>query len=264
MSRNKILPSSGKYKNARLSLLLVLVFSVLNIIMMFGDMYFLFSSRIATLIATMGLILKAEQGESVYLVVGVIIAIITLVPYLLSWLFSKKHVGWMIAALVLFAVDTVILLIDIPAYMKAGEMSIFADVIVHAIVLYELAVGVKAGFDMKNEEKQEESTKQILESITTLEDTSQTRELFIERKKSFVGCAMAIVVYVNGSEVCRLKNGESQNVSVPVTAFELGVAISNGYAVNKVLVASGETNVSYKLQVKMGFSSSTIEIIKNA
>lgn len=267
MDKKTLLPSAGKYKNARASLLIILLLSALNIIVMFTDTYFLFSARIALLLANVGLILKLETGENIYLIVCIVLAVITLIPYLISWIFSKKHVGWLIVSLVLFIIDTVFVIVDISSYLAVGDFSIFIDLIVHIIVIYELAVGVKAGFDMKKEEREAAQAEEDRSSPFDMDaelapENVETREITVSRKKAFAGCAMPLVIYVNGTEVCRLKNGQSEKIAVPVSAFELGAALSNGLAENKATVEGGYDTPVYVVQVKMGFSSASIVITR--
>ena len=271
MNNNVVLsPNAAKYKNARLSLLLVLIFSVLNLIMMFSNTYLLFSARIPLVIATVGLIMHQDTMEVIYLVITIALAVITLIPYLLCWLFSKKRVGWMIAALVIFSVDTVFLLIDVPSYLASGDFSIFIDVIIHGIIIYELAVGVSSGFKLKTEaalqQQAEEQAAKLAEQAGEQTEESgepvpeETRVITVTRKKSFVGCANPIVVYVNNQAACRIKNGQTEKITVPVTEFQLGAALPNGFAANTVIVPNGYDTPTYSLQIKMGFSSSTILI----
>ena len=265
---NNNLPSTPKYKNARLSLLLVLIFSVINVFAVFTDTYFLFSSRLALVLVAVGAELDAALGETLFVIVFAILAIISLVPYLLCWIFSKKRVGWLIVGLVLFAVDTIILLIDVPGLIAEGNTSIIIDVVVHVIVIVELIIGVKAGYAMKKEallsEEQAQQLQEQNEQFISSSEYSegQTREITFARKKSFVGAAVAIVVCANGREVCRLKNGESKTVELPMMAFELTAMLSNGFANVKEIVSAGETAPKYTFQVKMGLTTSTIEITK--
>jgi len=294
-NRITLLPSSAKYKNARISLLIVLICSVLNLVLLFADHYFLFSARLSLVFFAVGMGMEGASGSEIYLIVGIVLAVISLVPYLLAWIFSKKHVGWMIAGLVYFAIDTVILAIDIPAYIELKDFSFVFDLLVHGVLLYEFAVGVKAGFAMKKEaaeaeakeanaataakipatdladdlfevatadaeKKDEESDGAVDEAKKDAPLQVELREVTFARKKSFVGCAIALVVYVDGVEVCRLKNGESRKVSVPTTAFELGAALSNGLSVEKQNILDGNTASAFTFQLKMGMTAAKILI----
>ena len=260
-----LLPSSGKYKNARLSLLIILLLSVVNVVAMFADTYFLFSAHISLMIANVGLLLKFETGDNVYLIIGIVLSLITLIPYLISWIFSKKRVGWLIVSLVLFVIDTVVLAVEIPAYIDFGDFSIFIDLIVHIIVIYELFVGVQAGLAMKKEaieaaQEEEDTSSPFDLDAELVSESAETREITVSRKKAFTGCAIPMLVYVNGMEVCQLKNGQSEKLVVPASAFELGVALKNGFAANKLTVENGSEPLAYTVWIKAGFASSSVVI----
>lgn len=66
------------------------------------------------------------------------IAVLLLVPYLLCWIFSKNHYGWMIAALVLFSLDTLWLLLNF-------DIGFLLDILFHGYVLFYLIMGVRNG-----------------------------------------------------------------------------------------------------------------------
>ncbi len=78
--------------------------------------------------------------------VGIVIAVFILAIYLVCWIFSKKHYGWMIAALVLFIIDTAIMGVT---YVFAGDTSGILDAVIHIWVLYYLIIGVKYGIKLK-------------------------------------------------------------------------------------------------------------------
>lgn len=264
MNNQKILPSTGKYKNARLALLMVLIFSVLNLVTLFMEMYFLFSSYLALTFAEIGLLMQIESGESIYAIVGIILAVVVLVPFFLSWLLSKKRVGWMIVGLVLFSIDTALLLIDVPAYLSVGEFSIFIDLIIHAVVIVYLALGVKAGYDLKKEEKEakERQAQVQVDAVVTPSFFEVGRKITVTRKKSYAGCAMKMTVYINDKEVAKLKIGESVTVDAPISAFDLAVALGGGMSSAREMVQGGDTNLSYSAKVKMGAFADKIELTK--
>ena len=87
------------------------------------------------------------------------------------------------------------------------------------------------------------------------------RQITVTRKKSFVGCAVPIICYVNGIEVCRLKNGASETFTAPAEPFELGVSLTNGLSANSVPVNYGEAPLSFRLEMKMGMAAAKINIV---
>lgn len=136
-----------KYNTARVNLLLVIAMSVINIIFIAAQTgtYFLFSASIPVVVTDLGVYLYAETGVTASLIIFAVIALALTLPYLLCWIFSKKHFAWMIAALVYFCLDTVCML-----YLFLGDLSAILDVVFHAWILYYLIIGVKYGHQLKN------------------------------------------------------------------------------------------------------------------
>ncbi len=149
----------GKYNSARANLILVIVFTLINTILAFtaSNTYFLFSLfapyimvyQSALYTGNMpGAYTDAEMQltnflpDSVFHVMlacaGIIIAL-----FVLCWVFSKKNkVGWIIAALVLVIIDTLIFLSYCLTYDIIGESII--DIIFHAWVIISLIGGISA------------------------------------------------------------------------------------------------------------------------
>ena len=113
-----------KYRSSRMNLLVVVIFTAINLLLLVtnSDSYFLFSAFIPYFIASIGMALcgrfPAEYYEggiggmafldnTVFAFILSIAIVLTLL-YLLAWLLSnKQRVGWLIFALVFFALDTV-------------------------------------------------------------------------------------------------------------------------------------------------------------
>lgn len=133
-----------KYKNARTYLLIIILFTVLNVVLLItgSDTMMLFSISVPYYAVVMGYFM----GEQTMLVTGCVIAAVMLVVYLLCWIFSKKRTGWLVAALVLFIVDTLVMG---GMYLLASEASGIMDVLIHALVLYYLIVGIHSAAKLK-------------------------------------------------------------------------------------------------------------------
>lgn len=145
-----------RYKNSRANLLLVVVFTVINIVLLIAqsDTYFLFSAYIPYALVALGMLLcgmypSEYYGQdflsmeflspSVFIIFAVIALIITIL-YLISWFFSKNNkAGWLIFALVIFAVDTV------GMFAFVGfELDSVIDIVFHVWVIISLALGINA------------------------------------------------------------------------------------------------------------------------
>ena len=129
---------------ARMNLLLVALFTVINVVAyFFSDFYLLFSANIPYLVTVLGDLLAMELGAPAltYLAVGASLALT--VPYFLGYFLSKKHYGWIVACLVYFALDTVVMFLFL--LIGGGIGSALLDVVFHAWVIYELFKGIRAG-----------------------------------------------------------------------------------------------------------------------
>lgn len=260
MKNNIALSQNGaKYKNARYSLLIIVILSTVNLFsMIFADMYFLFSAYLPQILFYAGHALYSESGMIKFLIVADVFAVIAIIPYLLCWIFSKKRVGWMIAALVMFSLDSLLFLIDYIPYIAAGNFDGILDMVIRIWALGSLILGVKYGFRAK---KEVEETPAISTDgdVPSEEVWQQTRTVTVTRKKSFVGCAAPVVCHVNGREVCTLKNGETKNFAAPVGEFTLSASLSNGLGTGEVTVPA-VIKMEYDLKVKMGMTASKVVI----
>lgn len=158
LSQQEVL--TNKYMSARHNLLLVVIFTLINIVLMLANSntYFLFSASIPYYVVNMGMYLCGKYPQEYYagmgeveffansfLVVMLVIAAAILVLYLLSWIFSKKpRVGWMIFSLVFFALDTLFML-----WFMGISADMILDVVFHAWVLISLTNGIVSYFKLK-------------------------------------------------------------------------------------------------------------------
>ena len=127
----------SRYNIARFDLLLAILFTVVNIVLgeLGGGSYFLFS------------ISFPYYSFDLEDLVMAAFAVIVLVFYFLAWLFSKKKTGWMVAALIAFALDCAYLgFFSVYVVKNLGEYISYTDFImdyiIHAWVLISLIVGV--------------------------------------------------------------------------------------------------------------------------
>ncbi|MBR5535878.1 MAG: hypothetical protein IKU60_04435 [Clostridia bacterium] len=147
-----------KYDQSRSNLLLAIVFTIVNIALLFtssGTM-FLFSITVPYWATAFAYYL--ELG-SLYVVAGIVIAL-----YLICWIFSKKHYGWFIPALILFILDSVYL-----GYISIdmAEASNIVDILVHIWILYYLGTGIYFGYKLKHLPEEEVLNDNQIESPIT-------------------------------------------------------------------------------------------------
>ena len=157
-----------RYNNARNQLLWVVVFSAINLVLQLvgADLYFLFSAFVPLILTSVGLDIcgkypaeyYGEGYESMEFLPSSVLAVIAGISfaivgaYLLFWFLSKKQkVAWLIVALVFFALDTVTMIL-----IAGISVDMVLDLVFHAWVLYALASGVRAAFQLKKLPPEEE------------------------------------------------------------------------------------------------------------
>ena len=133
-----------RYQRGRSSLLLMIVITALNTLLAAtgSETYYVFTNYAAYFCALYGRLFYNQMGESLYLILGCAASALVLVPYLLCWIFSKKRRGWLIAATVMFTVDTLFVVGDAILYMDLGYL---LDVVIHVWVLVELVLAICSG-----------------------------------------------------------------------------------------------------------------------
>ena len=171
----------NKYNSARTSLLAMIAFTVVNIVLLFIDSssYFLFSLYVPYILVFMGLLFTGRLPEifnmeefagfeilpDVVLTVMVCLAVVIILLHVICWFFSKKNrVGWLICALVLFSIDTIIMFL-----MQGVSVDTILDVIFHVWVIVSLVNGIRAHYKLQTlppEEVIVEATGEVMENPT--------------------------------------------------------------------------------------------------
>lgn len=165
LSGRKVL--ENKYANARTNILLVIGFTVINLILLVSNSstYFLFSAYIPYVLVDLGMLLSGKyDGEYTAqllegmetipqaLPVMLVVAVVILALYALCWVFSKKFKkGWLITALVFFGVDSLVMLL-----LSGFMVESLIDYAFHAWVIVSLAMGISACGKMKKLPPEEE------------------------------------------------------------------------------------------------------------
>lgn len=149
-----------KYESARYSLLIVILFTLVNSIMLIcgSESYFLFSAQFLYFILFLAKLLVGKMPADYYdpnepieplpdaIYIGaIVIVVIALAVYFLCWLKSKDlHYNWIIASLVLFCIDVAL------SFITMGfSIDNIIDYLFAAYVIYSIAVGIKAQANIK-------------------------------------------------------------------------------------------------------------------
>lgn len=153
-----------KFNSARSNLLIVIVFTFVNMILLMtnANRYFLFSASIPYAITDLGMYLCGKYPAEYYgadysamefwgtgvFVAFLVIAILILGLYLLCWFMSKKQKSaWLIVALVMFALDTLAMFV-----LYGVSADIVIDIVFHVWAVYYLVIGVMAQSKLKKME----------------------------------------------------------------------------------------------------------------
>ena len=128
----------ANYRKARADLLLMAVLTTINMVLLLvnADYAFAFSATFPQIALAFGVGLAEEFGSAA-LVIGAVMGFASIGLYYLCWALSKQHPGAIIAALVLFSLDTVILLVTL-------GLTAWVDIVFHVAVLVYLIIGTVA------------------------------------------------------------------------------------------------------------------------
>ena len=158
-----------KYEAGRANLMIAIVLTAINIFApIFGaTFYFMFSLHVPSALISSGMLYCGLYPEEIYTELGLegvifldsayfylflIGAIVITLVYVLCWFMSKGNkVGWMIAATVLFAIDTAVI------FLGGFSADLLIDILFHAWVLYYLIVGIISHFKLAKLPREEES-----------------------------------------------------------------------------------------------------------
>lgn len=146
----------SKIASGRHSLLLIMVFTVVNLVMVVLDSgtYFLFSASVPYYLTAFSKGIDngfadgpwTENGPVT--IAALIVSAVILLLFLLCWLLSKKRTGWLVCALVLFGLDTVAL-VWCTFNMINNPADNIVDVVFHIWAIWELAMAIRCGAKLK-------------------------------------------------------------------------------------------------------------------
>jgi hypothetical protein len=149
-----------RYNIGRLNLLLVALFSLINVILLVcgSYTYFLFSASLPYFLTDLGMFMCGRYPEEFYeggyqaysfvdssvLFLLVAAAFVAIAFYVVCYLCSKKNkVGWIIAALAFFIIDTGVLFFE---YDLASSV---IDIVFHIYVIVCFCLGIGAHYKLK-------------------------------------------------------------------------------------------------------------------
>ncbi len=184
-----------RYRSARGNLLIVLIFTAINMGLLITKQftYFLFSAYVPYLITDIGMAMSGQYPADYYtgdladvamfgknfFYIMLAIAIVILMVYLICWIFSKdRKSGWIIFALVLFSIDTALMLL-----LNGIASNMIFDLLFHAWVIFDLVNGIIAASKLKK--LPAEPTEEVAaeeNAVLTTEDSTYIRYADMEAK----------------------------------------------------------------------------------
>ena len=157
--QKKTLPQ--QYLTARVNLMLMIVLSFINLILILADadIQFMFSASLPTFAAIWGYAFDTAANTQIFSILGILVSVVWIGLFLLCFFLSKKRLGFMIAAAILFAVDCIFCIANFYLYMQAIQemaedgqgmiISAVIEVLFHIWILYYLIMGWRTGLKLK-------------------------------------------------------------------------------------------------------------------
>ncbi len=157
--RNKLI---SRFNSSRGNLLLVVAFSLINLIILItgGSSYFLFSACLPYAFADLAMLYCGKYPAEFYTEFGwdtselfgngvfavmIVLAVVFIAIFFLCWIMSKNHgIGWLVCGLVLFAIDTVFMF-----WWWGISSDVIMDIIFHIWVIVSLSMGLAAHSKLK-------------------------------------------------------------------------------------------------------------------
>ena len=130
---------ANTYRGARNTILSLVILTAVNCVLLAVGSSTYFLSSIFLIYGMM-----AVYGVTF---VTVAVAAVLLGVYLCAFFFSKRRRGWMLAALILFSLDTlcVVGMMFLMKYVGESPLQLVLDLIFHALGIVWLSLGVKNG-----------------------------------------------------------------------------------------------------------------------
>jgi len=131
-----------KFNKTRGSLLLVVMFSLANMLLLLleSDITFLFSASFPNYAVVYGVVMTALSGEMIHAIVSISLAAAVVGLFALCYFLSKKRRFFIIVALALFSLDT-IFLIWVFTLDLVENINFLPDAIFHIAVMFSLISG---------------------------------------------------------------------------------------------------------------------------
>lgn len=232
------------FTKSRNNLLAVVLFSLVNVVLTLfnAEISFLFSATFPMVSIGFGTALFEETGSNVFMIIGIIIALISIAFYGLCFLLSKKNKAFILVAFVFFVMDTLLLILFI---VIAFDASILLDIVFHAWILYYLIIGVKASSDLKKMPPEEAQDAAALD-LPQHTQTEAGRQSVALRPESEKGRVLLSQEFQNLSIVVKRAYGVTELIVNGMVYAEQTGVMETSYALEaNVEGVSIKTTMSY-------------------
>ncbi len=81
------------------------------------------------------------------------------------------------------------------------------------------------------------------------------------RKKSFVGCAMPLKIFVDGNEIAKLKNNGTCETEIACGNHKVVLDLKTALGEKELVIPEDNTKMYIEVGVKMGFFTGKVEIL---
>ena len=130
--------------------LTIILFTIINLVLLVLNKgtYFLFSASIPYNLTGISLLMDGGAvGRNT--VVALVISAVVLAAYFLCWYLSARSPKWLTIGICLFAVDTAAL-IYVALKLLESPMDGLVDLLIHALLIWEMSKGVTAAKNLKD------------------------------------------------------------------------------------------------------------------
>jgi len=159
------------FEKSRNNLLLVIAFTVINLVLIYfeAEVNFLFSATIPQFVLNVANVVAGSTDENIILIIGLVIAFLTVLPYFIFWILARRARVLILAALIFFCIDSLLLI-----YLILNEkfnFSFLMEIVFHVWILYYLFTGVKAWYKLRGVSTDEYKTlQQETKSVNLLQN----------------------------------------------------------------------------------------------
>lgn len=177
---NMIDVSAKRYHVGRINILILAAFTLINIVMLAAGnyTYFLFSAAVPYLLVDYGMFFTGRYPQEYYdglegeldffndsfFYVTLAISFVIILFYVVCFLLSKRHVGWLIAAFAAFILDTAMM------FLFYDLASSIVDIIFHVYVIVYFALAIAGYFKLKTLLAERAAQDALTVDVETAED----------------------------------------------------------------------------------------------